>query len=76
MVGVALTDMISGEHRWKGTLEFDRLSTSFLDSLYQDDPHTRALLMDYLWVPRVASTDELKLGTGGVCEVVAKDMED
>jgi hypothetical protein len=32
--------------------------------------------MDYLWVPRVASTDELKLGTGGVCEVVAKDMED
>jgi hypothetical protein len=27
----------SGEHRRKGTLEFVRLSASFLDSFYQDD---------------------------------------
>jgi hypothetical protein len=61
LVGDELTDMISGEHRRKGTLEFGRLSTPFLDSFYQNDPHARALLMDYLSVPGVASSDGLFL---------------
>jgi hypothetical protein len=45
------------------------------DSLYQGDPHTHALLAAYLRVLRVASSDEFKLDTGDICEVVAKNME-
>jgi hypothetical protein len=48
MVGVALTDMVSDEHLRKGTGNFYRLSTPFLDSFHQIDPHTPALLVDYL----------------------------
>jgi hypothetical protein len=60
VVGDELTDMIS-EHRRKGTGEFAQLSTVFPYSFYQDDPHTRALLTDYLSVPGVASSDGLCL---------------
>jgi hypothetical protein len=39
---------IAGEPERKGTVEFARLSTPFLDSFCLNDPHTPALLMDYL----------------------------
>jgi hypothetical protein len=48
MVGVEHGVANSGEPERKGTVEFARLSTPFLDSFYQNDPHTPALLMDYL----------------------------
>jgi hypothetical protein len=67
MVGVELMDMISGEHRRKGTSEFFRLSKPSLDSFYQIDPRTHALLMDYLWVPRVVSSDEFMMNSGECC---------
>jgi hypothetical protein len=70
-----LSDEKSGDHLRKGTPKFSKLSTPLLDSFHQIDPHTPALLVDYLWVPRVASSDELKLDPGGVCVVVAKNME-
>jgi hypothetical protein len=47
----------SGEPERKGTVKFDRLSTPFLDSFYQNDPETHALLVDYLRVHGVASSD-------------------
>jgi hypothetical protein len=48
MVGVEHGVADSGEPERKGTVEFARLSTPFIDSFYQNDPHTHALLMDYL----------------------------
>jgi hypothetical protein len=48
VVGVELGDMNSGGLRRKGTGKFSRLSTPFLDSFHQIDPHTHALLVDYL----------------------------
>jgi hypothetical protein len=75
MDGVEHGVAISGEPPWKGVPKFARLVRPLLDSFYQNDQQTLALLVDYLWVPRVASSDELKLDTGGVCEVVAKNME-
>jgi hypothetical protein len=48
MVGVEHGVANSGEPERKGTVEFARLSTPFLDSFYLNDPHTPALLMDYL----------------------------
>jgi hypothetical protein len=56
-------------------VDFARLRTPFLDSFYQNDPHTSALLVDYLWVPGVASSDEFILDTSGYCELVARDRE-
>jgi hypothetical protein len=56
-------------------VDFTRLRTLFLDSFYQNDPHTSALLVDYLWVPGVASSDEFILDTSGYCELVARDRE-
>jgi hypothetical protein len=46
--GDRLTVAVSGEHLRKGTGNFSRLSTPFLDSFHQIDPHTPALLVDYL----------------------------
>jgi hypothetical protein len=48
MVGVEHGVADSGEPERKGTVEFARLSTPFIDSFYQNDPHTHALLVDYL----------------------------
>jgi hypothetical protein len=75
VVGDELTDMISGEHQRRGTLEFVRLSMPFLDSCYQDDPHTRALLTDYLSVPRVAYTDGFFHDAGQMLRGVVRDRE-
>jgi hypothetical protein len=72
MVGVEHGVTNSGEHRRKGTVDFARLRTPFLDSFYQNDPHTQALLVGYLWVPGVASSGEFMLDTGGYCELVAR----
>jgi hypothetical protein len=46
----------SGEPEWKGTVDFVRLSTPILDSFYQNNPHTHALLMNYLLVLWVTPT--------------------
>jgi hypothetical protein len=37
-------------------VDFARLSTPFLDSFYQNNPHTHALLMNYLLVLWVTPT--------------------
>jgi hypothetical protein len=75
MVGVELVDMISGELRRKGTDEFFRLSKPFLDSFYQMDPQTHALLMDYLWVPRVVSSDGFMMNSDEVLRMISEVIQ-
>jgi hypothetical protein len=63
----------SGEPPWKGMPKFARLVTPLI--LYRDDQQTRVLLVDYILVLGVASTDGVMLDTSGDCQMVARDRE-
>jgi hypothetical protein len=64
VTGDELSDEKSQKYLRKGTLKIARLRPPLLDSFYQDDPLTRALLLDYLWVHGVASSDGGVMNSG------------